>query len=113
MNNSNPAIQRICMVGIFSALYAVFSALVKVPLIGHTYLDTGYIVLTVAAALMPPLDTALVGVVGCGVVDILTNPYQVRRNTPAFRHGDIRRGVHLPNFRDTFYCFENVKAIML
>lgn len=75
MNNTNCTVKRICMVGIFSAMYAVFSAMVKVPLIGHTYLDTGYIVLTVAAILMPPLDTAIVGVMGCGVVDILSNPY--------------------------------------
>lgn len=66
--------KRICRIGIAAALYAVFSVTLKFPLIGNTYLDLGYLVLTVSCFLCAPLDCALIGAIGCSVVNLCFSP---------------------------------------
>ena len=73
MKSNHPA-ARICRIGIAAALYAVFSVTLKFPLIGNTYLDLGYVVLTVSCFLCAPLDCALIGAMGCSVVDLCFSP---------------------------------------
>lgn len=72
--NRSVSVRRICRIGIAAALYAVFSVVLKFPLIGNTYLDLGYVVLTVCCFFCPPIDCAQIGAIGCSIVNIGFSP---------------------------------------
>lgn len=67
-------VKRICYVGVLSALYVIFSVFLKFPLIGNTYIDLGYVALTVACIILTPVEAACTGVIGAACVDILFSP---------------------------------------
>lgn len=57
-------VKRICYLGLGVALWLVFAAVLKVPLIGHIQTDLGYIVFGVYCVLFG-WQAAIVGVLGC------------------------------------------------
>ena len=65
---------KITGIAIFTALYCIFSALMKIPIIGAISLDLGYIALAVGCVLFGPW-AAFIGAVGCGIESILFSPY--------------------------------------
>ena len=66
--------KRIVGIGLFTALYCVLSAMMKIPFIGAISLDLGYIALAVACAVFGGWG-AFVGAVGCGLESMLFSPY--------------------------------------
>ena len=56
--------KQIAMIAIFSALYFVLSAVLKIPVGGHMTLDLGYISLMVATVCLGAVPAMLVGVIG-------------------------------------------------
>ena len=56
--------KQMALTAIFSALYFVLSAVLKIPVGGHMTLDLGYIALMVAAVCLGPVPAMLVGVMG-------------------------------------------------
>lgn len=68
------SVKRICYVGVLSALYVIFSVFLKFPLIGNTYIDLGYVALTVACSILAPMEAACTGIIGAACMDILFSP---------------------------------------
>lgn len=56
--------KQIAMIAIFSALYFVLSAVLKIPVGGHMTLDLGYISLMVATVCLGAVPAMLVGIIG-------------------------------------------------
>ena len=56
--------KRIALIGVFTALYFVLSAMLKIPIAGHITLDLGYIALTVSAVFLGGLPAMTVGILG-------------------------------------------------
>lgn len=73
MNNKLNA-KNIAGIGIFTALYCILSAMMKIPFIGAISLDLGYIALTIGC-LVFGMWGAFIGAVGCGIESILFSPY--------------------------------------
>lgn len=73
MNNKLNA-KKIAGIGIFTALYCILSAMMKIPFIGAISLDLGYIALTIGC-LVFGMWGAFIGAVGCGIESILFSPY--------------------------------------
>ena len=66
--------QRICYVGVLTALYIVLSAFLKFNLIGNIQVDLGYIVFAYALCEFGIYGT-IVGVIGCTLESILFSAY--------------------------------------
>ena len=66
--------QRICYVGVLTALYVVLSAFLKFNLIGNIQVDLGYIVFAYALCEFGIYGT-IVGVLGCTLESILFSAY--------------------------------------
>ena len=71
---NKPTVEQISGIGIFTALYCVLSAMMKIPFIGAISLDLGYIALTIGCAKYGKWG-AFIGAVGCGIESILFSPY--------------------------------------
>ena len=56
--------KQIAVTAIFTAMYFILSALLKIPVAGHITLDLGYIALTVSAVFLGPISTVCVGALG-------------------------------------------------
>lgn len=56
--------KKIATVAIFTALYFVLSALLKIPVVGHITLDLGYIALAVGAVYLGAIPAMLIGSIG-------------------------------------------------
>lgn len=65
---------KITGIALFTALYCVLSAMMKIPFIGAISLDLGYIALAIGCAAWGPWG-AFIGAVGCGIESILFSPY--------------------------------------
>ena len=65
---------KITGIALFTALYCVLSAMMKIPFIGAISLDLGYIALAIGCAVWGPWG-AFIGAVGCGIESILFSPY--------------------------------------
>lgn len=57
-------IRRISVVALLTALYFVLAVLIKIPLVGHIYLDMGYIALMVGAVYLGAVPAAIIGAIG-------------------------------------------------
>lgn len=65
---------KITGIALFTALYCVLSAMMKIPFIGAISLDLGYIALAIGCAVWGPWG-AFIGAIGCGIESILFSPY--------------------------------------
>ena len=65
---------KITGIALFTALYCVLSAMMKIPFIGAISLDLGYIALAIGCAAWGPWG-AFIGAVGCGIESILFSPH--------------------------------------
>ena len=63
-NRKTNKTKQIAMISIFSALYFVLSAVLKIPIGGHMTLDLGYIALMVASVCLGAVPAMLVGIIG-------------------------------------------------
>ena len=63
-NTKTNKTKQIAMISIFSALYFVLSAVLKIPIGGHMTLDLGYIALMVASVCLGAVPAMLVGIIG-------------------------------------------------
>lgn len=66
--------QKICFLGVLTALYVVLSAFLKFNLIGNIQIDLGYIVFAFALCEFGIYGT-IVGVLGCTLESILFSAY--------------------------------------
>lgn len=66
--------KTICLVGIFTALYCVLSAMMKFTIIGNIQIDLGYCVMAAACILVGPW-AGFVGAVGCAMESLLFSAY--------------------------------------
>lgn len=60
-------------IGIFIALYIIFSVLFPIPLINHIHLDLGYIVLGVCCCILTPIQCGIIACVGCTLESVIVN----------------------------------------
>ena len=67
-------VKKLCILGMLTAMYVVFSAFLKFTLFSNIMVDLGYIVFTVALCMYGPWGTA-VGVLGCALESILFTSY--------------------------------------
>ena len=65
---------KITGIALFTALYCVLSAMMKIPFIGAISLDLGYIALAIGCAVWGPWG-AFIGAIGCGIESILFSLY--------------------------------------
>lgn len=56
--------KKIATIAVFTALYFVLSALLKIPVVGHITLDLGYIALAVGAVYLGAVPAMLIGSIG-------------------------------------------------
>lgn len=61
----------IALTAVFSALYFVLSAMLKIPVTGHISLDLGYIALTVGAVYLGAVPGMLIGMIGVAIESTL------------------------------------------
>ena len=66
--------QKICMLGMLTALYVVLSAFLKINIIGNITIDLGYLAFAVALCEFGVYG-AVVGVVGCTLESLLFSAY--------------------------------------
>lgn len=66
--------KKICYLAVLTAMYVVFSAFIKVNLIGNIMLDLGYIVFGFSICMFG-MAGAAVGVLGCALESILFSAY--------------------------------------
>ena len=71
---NKPTVKEISGIAIFTSLYCVLSAMIKIPFIGAISLDLGYVALAIGCAAFGPWG-AFIGAVGCGIESILFSPY--------------------------------------
>lgn len=63
--------KMIALTAIFSALYFVLSAILKIPVTGHIMLDLGYIALMVGAVYLGAVPGMLIGMIGVTIESTL------------------------------------------
>ena len=68
--------KKIAYIGMFTALYVVLSATMRIPAIGNISMDLGYIVFAIAC-MMFGYSGIVVGVVGCGIESLLFSAYGI------------------------------------
>lgn len=66
--------QKICMLGMLTALYVVLSAFLKINIVGNITIDLGYLAFAVALCEFGVYGT-VVGVVGCALESLLFSAY--------------------------------------